>query len=326
MSFHPSSILPAVQHGVDQSAYHKLGNEFARGDARRTMSRGQLWEFRECPSRWVHKKDNDKSTRLMDWGSLMDVVFMTSEQLGSMVAIMPATYHTNRMVCPQCGSATDSKKCAKCKCDRVETPVELEWNLKSDHCSQWKEDREKEGKLVVSEATISDAWTARKRLENDEEIADLYSCCQKQVQLNIEWADPETGLVIPVKCLLDLVPDPASTWGDSIWDFKTTNDAATKPWRKRIHNDGLFYQAAFYLDAMNAAKNLKYRNFGHVVQESSQPYECTIRPLELEWLDAGRICYKKDLDEYCRSIKTRKFRGLERNPVGYDAWMLEDYQ
>jgi hypothetical protein len=204
----------------------------------------------------------------------------------------------------------------------VEQEVEMEWSNNSDTGKAWKADQEKEGKTVVSEDKLSDAWKAVARLKQDEEIAGIMAVSKTQVQVNVEWHD-ESGIVVPFKCLLDVAPDPASGFGDTLYDLKSTKDAAAKWWTKQVFNDGLYYQAGVYYDAMNAT-GMKYRNFGHIIQESFAPYEPTVRPLTFEFLQVGINQYREDLKRYCKCLKTGKWPGYDRDPVDVELWMIRE--
>ncbi len=140
--------------------------------------------------------------------------------------------------------------------------------------------------------------------------------------LNVEWHDDDTGLIIPFKCLLDIVPDPKSDYGDTLFDLKTTDNAHGLKWPRQVFNFGLHYQAAVYLDAMNAAAGAKYRNFGHIIQESEPPYEPTHRVLSAEFMDLGRIDYQLNLKRYAWSLKNNIWSGYDTAICDLESWMI----
>lgn len=321
--FKPSSKLQPVVFGADPALYHAK-QKAEKGTPEYVMSRTELELFAACPRKWIRGIPRSV-TNAMKWGDVVDVVALTPKNVEKVFAITPDTYETDGMKCPKCGSVTDSAKCAKCKVDRVKSKVTKDWSMQSDTCRSWVESQELSGKRVISKELLSEAWKAHARLKEDEECSAILEASQTQVAVYVDWHDKETGLVIPCKCLLDLVPDPKSEFGDTLWDLKTSASAEPKRWQRQVFNDGLFFQAAMYLDAMNAASGLKYRSFGHIISESDEPYECADRILESEWLDTGRIDYKSALARYCRCMKSGIWPGYTRDLVPMSSWMLKEF-
>ncbi len=299
--FQKSSTLPPVVY--DTADYH-AADKHGRGHPDFTMSRSALRKFAKCPHRWLAGHEEETTDCMAD-GSLADVITLTPERLEKVYAICPETY-----------PATQKKK---------DDPIEQKpWNWNANYCAEWREARFSEGKEVVKSGDISDAWEARKALFQNEHIAAFHEISKKQVLVNVEWNDADTGIIVPVKALLDIVPDPESEFGDTLADFKRTNDASYRKWARTVHSMGLHYQAAFYIDAINAALGSKYRNFEHHIQESFAPWESTHRLLAAEFITIGRNAYQADFKDYCRALKTGKFRGYDCAMVEPEAWMLSD--
>ncbi len=322
MSFRPSTALSPVIYGADPASYHALGNEFKAGDPRRVMSRSQLQRFSKCPSKWIRSAESDDETSAMEFGSLVDTCVTMPERFESIYALAPEQYPTTGMECPVCKTVTDSAKCAKCKVPRVEVSVLKDWNWASTTCQDWREEQQKLGKTVVKSTTASEAWKAAARLREDEEIGAILAVSAKQVWVNVDWHD-DTGIIVPVKCMLDLVPDPASQFGDSLWDLKCPNDCDPAFWAKYIYNWKLHYQGAMYLDAINAAGGFKYRTFGIVAVESEVPYEPFAEPLSEEFLAMGRIAYQSDLKRYSWCLKSKSWPSYPRSITEPANWMLK---
>lgn len=322
MSFKPSHAFPPVIYGADPSAYHLQGAGFARGNPLRTMSRSQLVEFSPCPRKWLRGIPR-RETKAMDWGSLVDCLVTTPHLYESSYAIAPETYKTTVMKCPVCGGVSDSKKCAKCKVDRVETEVEKPFSNMSKTCQEWADEQEQDGKTVIKPAVASAAFLARSRLMEDGDIAAIIGVCKMQVQINVDWHDA-TGIIVPVKAFIDLLPDPASHCGDTIYDLKQTRDASPDKWQRQVFGDGLHYQAALYLDAVNAATGANYKRFGHVIQESEPPHEPIDRILSEEFLTIGRGAYRQDLMRYCWCLQTGKWPRYSNELVEPSAYMVKE--
>jgi len=112
---------------------------------------------------------------------------------------------------------------------------------------------------------------------------------------------------------LFLVPRPDSKWGQCLFDIKTTDDASIDRWARTVLNYRYYYQAALYLDVINAATGCEYQRFGNIVQESAAPFEIGRRMISDTYIEIGRAEYKKDLANYCRCLKANSW-------PGYDDW------
>lgn len=319
MSFQKSATLPSVVYGADQAAYHKQGAQYSRGDARRTMSRSELSDFAKCPRKWL-RGIPDESTNDMAWGSLVDAAFLTPDQFETIYAIADETYPSEGMECPVCKSVTSAKTCRTCKVDRVKVTVQKEWDWNASFCSEWRAEQVKAGKKVVKSSTASEAWKAAARLKEDGEIQDIMKDAKTQVQINVDWHDNYTGLIIPFRCLLDVLPSAALS--DTIWDFKATNDASVRKWQRTVYEYELHIQASIYMMAVNVATGLNFKNFGHIIQESSEPYEPVCRILTFEFVSIGKKDFTYQMERYCRCLKSGNFPGYDDSPVDAEAWMI----
>lgn len=312
--FRKPTDRPAVTPGVNPNAYHAIGHQFDRGDARRTMSRSELQEFAVNPHRWLSGVQ-EEDTDALQWGLLVDCLVLTPHRLETDYAIAPETYPSEPL-----------KKGGE--------PVPKRWNWNATYCKEWRALREKEGKVVVKSDDASEAWKAREILFRDKKVAALIAASQTQVQVLVDYHDEQTGIVVPIKCLLDLAADPASEFGTMLGDLKTTYNAAVGPWARHCFNQGYHIQAALYMDAYNAATGLKYNQWAHVIQESAPPYEVGRRVMydyetETNLIKMGRLTYRKALRDYCQCLATGFWPGYDDlSPSGWtcveaEAWMLK---
>lgn len=291
------------------------------------MSRSELVQFNRNPWKWVHGAQ-DEETGEMEWGSLIDCLALTPERFESVYEVVPETYTTTGMKCPVCQSVTDSKKCAKCKVERVEVSVEKEWNYQAAQCEEWREGVKKAGKTAVKRSTLTAAKEAVFRLMEDEIIKRLFDASKKQVQIVVEYHDKVTGIVVQVKMLLDLLPDHLNAeFGRFLADLKSTNNAEISAWERHIFAFNLHTQGGLYLDGTNAALGTNYDGFYHAVQEQDAPYATARRMMSEEFLTLGRDTYKKALKRYCQCLATGKWPGFDDeddqpgNPV-IDGWRI----
>jgi hypothetical protein len=203
--------------------------------------------------------------------------------------------------------------------------IDKPWNWNSETCQEWKEGAEQKGLKVVMPETVSNAWKAVANLREHPRISAFHAVSRKQVTLNVEWHDEATGLIVPVKCLLDLVPDPESDFGDTLADFKTTGFMRYREWCRRIHKDGLDFQAAFYVDAANAALSEpgdpSYK-FEHHIQSSNAPWLATHRMMSPDFLTLGRNRYQGAFAEYCECLKTNTWRSYDCAMSEPESYML----
>ena len=236
--FRPSSTLKPVIYDVNPEEYH-APQKAARGTPEFVMSRSELEKFNICASKWKRNGYVQPETQALVWGGLMDVVVLTPDILESAYVTYPETYKKVMMQCPDCGGVADSKKCKACNKPRIQSEVEMAWDLHSSTCRKWALDRRAEGKIPIKAEMMSDAWAANARLKEDEEIMAILECSKKQVQLNLEWHCEDTGIVVPWKMLLDIVPAPSSEFGNTIYDFKTSRNLDRRKWKLQVFNDNL---------------------------------------------------------------------------------------
>lgn len=293
--FTKSPTLEPVIYDCDPKAYHAIGADIARGKPEKVISQTELKEFAKNPHRWVCGY-REEDTDAKDDGHLCDVIVLTPDRFEQLYAVAPEVYPSK-----------DGDK---------------PWNWNATFCKEWKNAQEELGLAVVKSGHAADAWKAREALLRNGHIKAFHSVSRFQVQVNCRWEDPDTAIVVPVKCLLDIVPDPDSAFGDTLADYKRTNNAEYRAWARTVHNYGLAFQAAFYLDAINAATGLQYRSFEHWIQESVAPWECTHRMLSSEFITIGRNAYQTAFSHYCRALKTGCFPGYDSAIVEPEAWMV----
>lgn len=317
-------------YGVSSEEYMK--NE-RRGSREFVMSRTALCDFVRCPSKWI-RGARDGETSSTEWGSLIDCLILTPDQFRDQFAVAPAMYSVDAMQCPSCKSVTDSAKCSKCKCDRQKVTVEKEWNANAGYCSNWVIEREKDGQKVIRHKDRENAEAAICRIKENEEIDEFIKCSDAQVLVTANYHDKETGLIIPVKCLLDLVPFKDHVlYGQCLADFKTSVSASPRDWQRHVFEYDYHVQGALHMDLYNAAKPDEDRNhFRHIVQENKPPYEPARKILSDDFLQMGRAFYIDALKKYARCLADNKFPGYDEEEgndnlngwqlVQPEAWMI----
>lgn len=306
--------------------YSRQPDGVTRGHPDYILSGSDLSEFDRCPHRWFVGYRDDE-TRATEWGQLIDCLLMAPEEFADRFAVAPETYPSTVMECPSCKSQTDSKSCRKCKCDRVAVEIQKPWDFGSTFCHEWRE--QAGGKQIVKTALLNNAKEAAHLLKDDEQIAEVVSSSRKQVMLTGFYDDVETGLRIPLRCLIDMAP-PAKF----LADLKTSNSAHPRAWAKHVHQFGYHSQAARHLDLWNAAHGERRNEFRHFVQESFAPFESAKYSLDPGFISIGRDSYVRAVKRYAQCVKTghwpRYDESTDRNALIVDghlvispeAWMV----
>jgi hypothetical protein len=209
-----------------------------------------------------------------------------------------------------------------CEPTKKDPRTEKPWNWNAAFCSDWRDLQGSKGLQCVKPGDAADAWKAKDTFYKNGHIEHFHATSLKQVQVNVVWEDDETGITVPIKCLLDVVPRVDSDFGAYLADVKRSNCAEYSKWQKTVHNFGLHYQASVYLDAYNAATGEKRNRFEHHIQESIAPWETTHRELSVEFIALGRARYQADLMNYCRALKTGRFMGYDNAIVEPEPWMV----
>lgn len=270
-----------VGRQVDPELYHNQPAK--RGSNEFVMSRSELYEFNKCPSRWLagYRDSGSSST---EYGDLLDCRLLDPSRFAKRFALKPETYVN----------------------EKGETK---EWNGNATVCRQWKE--KQVGKTIVSAETMADVSTAIARLKGDPITRDLIELSSHQVYLTADYKDADTGLVVPVKCLIDIEPNSESERSSELADLKSTSSASLRDWPWSVFKFAYHWQAALYLDVYNAATGDERTGFIHIVQESFFPFEIGKRLLSAEFIELGRCEYRRALARYCQCLDTKDWPGYD---------------
>lgn len=260
-------------------------NNQLRGKPSFVMSRSELIRFNQCPRRWVEGYRDDEETDEMRWGTLLDCL-----------AIQPATFTDRFSLQPKEYPATAKKK--------GEEATMKDWAPQATFCKEWKAEQILAGRTIVTQKELDKANVAVKRLRADPVIDAVIKCSAPSVLVEAVYQDEKTKQMVRLHCLLDLVPKPGSDFATSLVDLKTTMDASRQSWRKTVFYQGYDVQAALYLDTWNAMKQDERLEFSHIIQESSRPYIPAKRILTSEFIEIGRLKYRRALERYCKCLAT----------------------
>lgn len=289
----PFKKCEVVGEGVSNAAYMK--QEAVRGSKDYVMSRSSLMEFARCPHKWIQTPERE-SSKALDWGSLVDCLLFTPDAFGEQFAVKPETYTNEK------GEVKD-------------------WNGNSNTCKQWL--RENAHLTAITALQLLHAKEAVKRLRMDKKVGALLNQSKFQVMIRGFYHDWETGLDIPCKVLMDMVPDSRSQFSNALADLKTAEDATAQKWSRKVSGFDYDAQGAMQLDMFNAESGQIREEFLHVIQESEPPYEIGRRSLSQEFLEIGRHKYLSALRLYAVCLANNEWPGYDdtTNDIE-DGWRL----
>jgi hypothetical protein len=265
--------------------YFGLGADIPRGNPEYIMSRTELVTFGDCPWEWRQGKSFDGSPST-EWGSLVDVMFLTPDEFSNRYTLRPKTYPAPTKANP------DLKK---------------PWSGNSNWCKNWMKEAEASGKEVVNDFQLNMAKKALAVLLENDEAQAIFGNADKQVFCQWEYFDEDTGITVPLKCLIDGagIDDPY------LADFKTSRDPRKHKFRMSAKYLRYDIQAAFYLDGYRECFEAR-DNFAFIVQSNSSPFSVASYYLEPSDIEVGRNGrrekwgviegYLDMLKRYCRCL------------------------
>ncbi len=283
---HPQQVDPAEYHGRKATV--------PRGDIRRPLSQGDLKRIYANPWKWRHDTRDDKRTRSLDFGSLVDCLLTTPSLFDRTFVAEPPTY-----------MAAGSKK--------ADPPVEKPWNNNATVCREWVAEQAAAGRTVVKPELIHAAMKARDVVRAHDWIPAMIETAQSQVQVLGEWHDEATGLTVPVCNLVDWLP--GDEWSRIVFDLKTAADASGD-WGRVVVAHGYDVQLALAVDLLNLYS--EDRQIGaHVIVESHAPYAVATAAMDSGLLDRGRTIYRRALRYYCEGMAGMGWRGYDELQTGF---------
>lgn len=267
---------------VPYKVYSAQSPGVMRGHKDFAMSRGELMNFASNPRRWKDGyREEESDTDATKWGSMIECLAGLNGDFSELYAVAPETY-------------PDSK-----------TGEPKPWNWNATFCKDWREEQG-EREVIKSDLQLK-AEAAHEALRSNSDVCGLFDCSRKQVMVVGLWRDGTTGIEIPLRCLLDLVPskdDPA--WGKSLGDFKTARDGNPDSWDRVVNSSGYDIQAALSLMLYTKATGEDRTDWVWPVQENVHPYH-VVSPMpsaSIEFLKWGRLKIESWLAEYARCLSS----------------------
>ena len=280
------------------SEYFKISSG-PRGSENYMMSRTSLLMFFENPWAWKNGK-TIKSTASMEWGSLVDCLYLTPEEFEPTYKIRPAFYPSPTKANPE-----NMKP----------------WNANSNTCKAILKEIKDSGKIPLMQRRLKssdslnvnyeDARAAVAVLHADENAKRVFGDTDKQRVCQWDHVCPVTGLTVKLKCMMDAV----SREYDYQADFKTTKDASIDAFRRSGLGFRYDIQAAFY--QWGHAENYESKsNFIFVAQENTAPYAVSTMEMAPEDYESGKTGHE---------TKWKWYPGYEDMLLFYCYCLSEDY-
>lgn len=296
-----------VAHSVPPEQYQ--AEEAQRGSPDLVVRSHVLTEILRNAQRW-YKGYVSPESKSKEFGNVFDCLLLTPQQWTRRFAVLPVDA-PKKPTKAQLNAANPSPK----------TLEDIRW------WDEWT--RNNPGELV-SQDLNGRVHAAVNRIREDKLIADLLDSSKKSVMLVAEWQDKQSGLTVPVKALLDIVPRADHPiFGNSLWDLKTCRNASPRAFQRDAQTYGYAIQAALYRDLWNAASGEARTDFGHVVIENYPPYEFRTPPplMTQRFIDHGRLLYQKAFGIYCGALASGEWPSYDRRNGDWpltdcDDWFL----
>ncbi len=124
--------------------------------------------------------------------------------------------------------------------------------------------------------------------------------------------DPETGIWLKVR--------PDYLRPKLAVNYKTTRNAAREPWMRDAWNLGYAVSAALCVDVLKALD--RDAHYAFVTQEKTPPYLCAVRVLSDDFLDGGRMIYRRALRKFADCVAADKWPGYADGveTIPYPPW------
>jgi hypothetical protein len=276
--------------GTNPADYHRKVTE--RCTIGYSISSSDLREFILCPAKYKAGGEEDTESNSLLFGSLLDCLLLTPKQFPSRFAIQPETY-------------TDDKGTSK------------PFTKQSNTCKKWISDQG--NKTIITVDKLAEVNEAIAKINEDETIASFIKQSNAQVFISATWKDEDTGIEVPIKALIDLLPREDSEFSSCVADLKSTRDASPISFNRSVFTFGYHIQAALYLDMINAVDESR-DTFCFIVQENKSPFQPGKRILHVDFLEMGRNEYQKALSNYCKCLKSGFWPSYDDTDEAVQGW------
>jgi len=214
-------------------------------------------------------KEEKKSTKVMDFGSLVDALILEP-------GILDVQF--------------------------IETPSEGEnakgevvpWSNRLKFCQKWNQEQEAHGITPYSDVEMIEAKIIDSNIREHSTASEWLRGGRSQVA--IVWQDKDTGILC--KARIDYEKP------DRLTDLKTTSNASKNEFKRTCNNFLYHVQASMYTDGWAILNGGNLLPFGFVVAESEAPYCVATYELGPDSLITGENIFKIAIRRYKDYLET----------------------
>jgi len=256
-------------------------NEYLKIDA---FSKSLVYECLKSPKHLKHCIDSpEESTKIMDFGSLVDCMVFEPGQVKNRFAMIPEKY-------------INSKK------------IEMPFTMQSNTCKAIIAGIESSGKTAMKAVDFDRAEKIFEEIKSHPEASKWVSLSRHQV--TIIWTDPETKTLC--KGRMDGYIDKIGE--QRIVDLKITENPFPGAFSRIANQFNYHVQGAMYHHGLYCAVSGKYPDgwvipFSLIVAESEQPHETICYNMDSESLDVGVEKFKRAIQVYVECKENNEWPG-----------------
>lgn len=246
-------------------------------------------------------KDTQRTTKFMDWGNLVDCLWLTPNDLVNQFVVLPDD------------APRDNRHLRNAKAPKQETLDSIAW---------WDNfDQKCIGKTLITPEKLAEAKNAVEMLKNHDLASDIYDQSLKQVA--IRGFSEQLGL--NVKSMMDLYPKLNSTFCRCTVDFKTRADVSERGMSNAIFEFEYGMKMAFYKDMAEEVDGCERPDTLLIFQRSSYPYDIHVRKIANHDIEIGRQLYLKRIEKILRMDHRNLdvYRDLELKEIGCQDWQRD---
>lgn len=178
-------------------------------------------------------------------------------------------------------------------------PAELHgepWQGNRKACRAWLAEQAAIGKTVITDQQINDIRGMADALKRHPLVAG--GLMNGEIERSLVWQDAETGVWLKAR------PDALPLNGEIVADLKTTSDASPRAVAKSLNEYGYHQQLALVSLGMEKVLGRKPGNadFVLIFVESSAPYAVSVRPVDPQAIDYGRMLNRRALRQFADAL------------------------
>jgi hypothetical protein len=171
-------------------------------------------------------------------------------------------------------------------------------DFRTKEARAWRDEQVDTGKSVVKETDWHRAEDIKEAVMESQYVWSLGACCYEVA------AFAQIGGTV-VSGMVDFLPHS----GEALVDLKTTSTIGdVGNLTKLVMNMGYHWQAALYLDLVNACGEKQYEHFEFLFVEDQAPHEIAVVRLSPRFIELGRIGYMNAIAKWQEAVKTKQFK------------------